>query len=250
MRLPLPILVLSILSACATAPTEEQGTTVPVQPVAETPVEWPGYYDGIFPRGKDRATTVQLWVRSDSTFIIRQRTGEADTLATGAIGTWRVVQVTGGPTSGLLSIQFGGDPPDHYQRTDKGLVFVDVIGGVEVEPDRVLERLADELQDEIPRMKVSGTFTYYADAMSFRPCGSRFSWPCAGGEQWTDEGEVLGSLNTAELERHYLRSVKQGGDPWLIEVECNLAMGPAMEGDGADEYLFIHRVLGPIEACP
>jgi hypothetical protein len=44
--------------------------------------------------------------------------------------------------------------------------------------------------------------------------------------------------------------VKQGGDPWLIEVECNLAMGPAMEGDGADEYLFIHRVLGPIEACP
>jgi hypothetical protein len=250
MRLPLPILVLSILSACSTAPTEEQGTTVPVQPVAETPVEWPGYYDGIFPRGKDRATTVQLWVRSDSTFIIRQRTGEADTLAAGAIGTWRVVQVSDGPASGLLSIQYGGDAPDHYQRTDKGLVFVDVIGGVEVERGRVLERLADELQDEIPRMKVSGTFTYYADAMSFRPCGSRFSWPCAGGEQWTDEGEVLGSLNTAELERHYLRSVKQGGDPWLIEVECNLAMGPAMEGDGADEYLFIHRVLDPIEACP
>ena len=250
MRLPLLLLVLSILSACSTAPTEEQGTTVPEQPVDETPVEWTGYYDGTCPSGKDNVTAVQLWVRSDSTFIIRQRTREADTLATGAIGTWRVVQVAGASATGLLSIQYGGDPPDHYQRTDSGLVFVDVIGGVDVVQEWVLERLADELQDEIPRMRVSGTFIYMADAMSFKPCGSRFSWPCAGGEQWTDEGEVLGSLNTAELQRHYLRSVRQGGDPWLIEVECNLAMGPAMEGDGADEYLFIHRVLGPIDACP
>jgi len=89
-----------------------------------------------------------------------------------------------------------------------------------------------------------------ADAMSFQPCGSTFNWPAAGGEQWTDEGGVLGSMNTVELERNYLKAVKQGGDPWLIEVECNLAMGPAMEGDGADEYIFIHRVIGPAEACP
>jgi len=60
----------------------------------------------------------------------------------------------------------------------------------------------------------------------------------------------MGSLNTRELERHYLRSAKQGGVPWTIEVECSLAMGPAMEGDGADEYIFIHRVLGEIQACP
>jgi hypothetical protein len=241
--------VIFLFAACSPSPTEEQSTTVPIGPQAETPVEWTGYYDGIFPRGKDRATTVQLWVRRDSTFIIRQRLVDADTLAEGAIGAWRIVQVAGGPASGLLSIQYGGDPPEHYQRTDKGLVFVDVIGGVEVAPDWTLERLADELQDEIPRMKVTGTFTYYADAMSFKPCGTDVNWPCAGGEEWTDEGEVLGSLNTAELERHYLRSVKQGGDPWTIEVECSMAMGPAMEGDGADEYIFIHRVLGTTQ-CP
>lgn len=249
MRLPLPILVLSILSACSTAPTEEQGTTVPVEPVTETPVEWTGYYDGIFPRGEDRSTAVQLWVRSDSTFIIRQRLVNADTLAAGAIGTWRIVHVSGGPASGLLSIQYDGDPPDHYQRTDKGLVFVDIIGGGEVEANWSLARLADELQDETPRMRLTGTFTYVADAMSFRPCGARSSWPCAGGEEWTDEGE-RGSLNSRELERHYLRSVTQGGDPWAIEVECTLAMGPAMEGDGADEYIFIHRVLGEMGGCP
>jgi hypothetical protein len=242
-----PFLLLSaipLFAACSTSPTEEPSTTVPIGPEAEAPVEWTGYYDGVLSVDKDKEVTVQLWIRSDSTFVIRERYSDTDTPAEGAIGNWRLVQIPGGPASGLLSIECFGDPPDHYQRTDKGLVFVDVIGGVEVVQDRALERLADELQDEIPRMKVTGTFTYVADAMSFKPCGTDVSWPCAGGEEWTYEGEVLGSLNTAELERYYLRSVKQGGDPWTIEVECSLAMGPAMEGDGADEYIFIHRVLG------
>jgi len=250
MRLSLSILVLFLLTACHTAPTDEQSATVPVGPDIAEPVEWTGYYEGVLSLGKNKKTAVQLWVRSDSTFVIRKKHNDTDTLAEGAIGSWRVVHVPGGPGSGLLSIQYLGDPPDHYQRTDKGLVFVDVIGGVEVVHDWSLERLADELQDEIPRMRLTGTFTYMADAMSFQPCGSTFNWPAAGGEQWTDEGEVLGSMNTIELERNYLKAVKQGGDPWLIEVECNLAMGPAMEGDGADEYIFIHRVIGPAEACP
>jgi len=53
-----------------------------------------------------------------------------------------------------------------------------------------------------------------------------------------------------ELERHYARSVKQGGEPWTISVECSMAMGPAMEGDGVDEYLFIHRVVSDTVTCP
>lgn len=249
MRHSLPILALSILSACTTAPPEGQETAVPAEPVAEAPVEWSGYYDGIFPRREDRSTAVQLWVRSDSTFIIRQRLVNADTLAAGAVGTWRIVHVSGGPASGLLSIQYDGDPPDHYQRTDKGLVFVDIIGGVEVEENWTLARLADEIQDEIPRMRLTGTFTYMADAMSFRPCGSAYTWPAAGGAAWNDEGDVIGSMGTQELLKNYLKAVKQGGDPWVIEVECNLSMGPSMEGDGADEYIFIHRVLGTAQ-CP
>jgi hypothetical protein len=56
-------------------------------------------------------------------------------------------------------------------------------------------------------------------------------------------------MNSADLQQHYLRSVSHGNDPWIIEVECNMAMGPAMEGDGADEYIFIHRVLGTTQ-CP
>jgi hypothetical protein len=243
------ILLAALFAACSPSPGDGQGATEPIPPVDAVPVEWTGYYDGVLPVAKDKEVAVQLWVRSDSTFVIRQRYSEAGTLAEGAVGIWRVVQVPGGPASGLLSIQYFGDPPDHYQRTDRGLVFVDVIGELEVAPDRVLERLADELQDEIPWMKVTGSFTYMADAMSFQPCGTHISWPCAGGEQWTDEGEVLGSMGTVELQNSYLNAVKQAGDPWVIEVECNMAMGPAMEGDGADEYIFIHRVLGA-GRCP
>ena len=101
-------------------------------------------------------------------------------------------------------------------------------------------------------MRLAGAFTYFADAMSFRPCGSERNWPSAGGREWTDEGEELGSMGTAELQERYLNAVAKGGDPWAIEVECSLAMGPAMEGDGADEYIFIHRVLRALDPgqCP
>ncbi|MEX1132082.1 MAG: copper resistance protein NlpE N-terminal domain-containing protein [Flavobacteriales bacterium] len=203
----------------------------------------PGYYEGTLPCADCEGIHTQLWLRSDSTFVRRTRYLGRDSSAFGTIGRWNIAK-------GLLRIEEPGDKADHFHYEAPGLRMVDAAGkpfGSAL--SYTLEKLADEINDEIPRMKVTGTFTYMADAMSFKPCGSTFSWPCAGGEQWTDEGEVLGSMNTVELERNYLKAVKQGGDPWIIEVECSLAMGPAMEGDGADEYIFIHRVLGTAQ-CP
>ncbi len=258
MRKSCLLLAAVLLSACGdgtSGNTEATGDTLPppdttAMPVA--PVDWPGYYDGTFPLGKGREVAVQVWVRSDSVFIIRQRTKPDDSLAHGAIGTWRVVQVEGGPAEGLLEMEHDGDPPDHYQRTAKGLVFVDVINGVDIADTWQLEKLADEIQDEVPRMVVKGTFIDMADAMSFRPCGSKYSWPCAGGLDagGEEEGEVLNSMSTVDLEKAYGKAVAKGGDPWTIEVEGSLGMGPAMEGDGVDEYLFIHRVRKGGVTCP
>ncbi len=233
------ILFLALLAACSNAPTEEQDTTVP-EPVVEVPMQWPGYYDGTLPCADCPGIFTQLWVRSDSTFILRQRYIDKDSMALGTIGEWDV-------RDGAMRLGTVTGEPQLWKYTGDRLVNMDTKSGAEG-----LEKLADEINDEIPRMRLTGTFTYMADAMSFRPCGSSFNWPAAGGEDWTVEGEVLGSMDNAELERRYLDSVKQGGDPWIIEVECSLAMGPAMEGDGADEYLFIHRVLGTLAsgACP
>ncbi len=242
MRIALPILLFSFLAACTTAPSEEQETTV-VTKQDIVPVEWTGYYEDTLPCADCEGILTQLWVRSDSTFVRRDRYLGRDSVPFGTIGKWSVA-------NGLLRVTSAGPEADLFTQAKPGIQQVDAQG----EPFNsahlyTLEKLADELQDEIPRMKVTGTFRYMADAMSFQPCGSTFNWPAAGGEQWTDEGDVLGSINSAELERSYLKAVMQGGDPWVIEVECNMAMGPAMEGDGADEYIFIHRVLGAAQ-CP
>jgi uncharacterized lipoprotein NlpE involved in copper resistance len=173
-------------------------------------------------------------------------------LAFGTIGTWHEVVPDVPGALPLLTIGKVGDKPDFHARTAGGLRMVDEMGrAFTSNAPYTLEKLADEINDEVPRMRLQGTFTYMADAMSFRPCGSRYNWPCAGGEeQGGGEGEVLNSMGTVDLQKAYLRAVKQGGHPWGIEVECSLGMGPAMEGDGADEYVFIHRVLKEGMTCP
>ncbi len=252
MKSLLPVLVAALLVGCGENDnTKSVPDTQPADTLSRASIEqpWTGYYEGTFQRSKDQKSLVQLWVRSDSTFVIRQRAGK-DEPAEGGIGKWSVVKVPGGIASGLLSFQYHGDPPDHYQHTDKGLVFVDVINGVEVSHEWFLNRMAVELDEPIGRMRVDGTFNFLDNSMSFTPCGTDFVWPCAGGQQWTDEGEKGGSLHTLELERHYLLNVKKRGDPWTISAEVTLAMGPAMEGDEKDEYIFIHRVLKHETSCP
>jgi copper homeostasis protein (lipoprotein) len=241
--LPLPIL----LVACSGGekPSSEATTTATDTTVKELALRpWPGYYEDTLACSDCEGLYTQLWVRSDSSYVRRDRYLGKDTISSGTIGTWKVAE-------GSLLLAHAGAGTAYFAQVEEGLRAVDAAGGpLDAAHPNTLEKLADELQDEIPSMKLTGTFTYMADAMSFTPCGSSRNWPCAGGEEWTDEGELLGSLNTRELERHYLGSVKQGGEPWTIEVECSMAMGPAMEGDGADEYIFIHRVLKSGASCP
>jgi copper homeostasis protein (lipoprotein) len=241
--LTLPILLVACSGNEERATEATATTTDPAAQVMDLR-PWPGYYEDTLACSDCQGLYTQLWVRSDSTFVRRDRYLGRDSIASGTIGTWNV-------EGGRLALASTGTGIDHFAQVEAGLQQVDA-AGMPLDPMRpnTLEKLADELQDEIPRMRINGTFTYMADAMSFTPCGASRSWPCAGGEEWTDEGEVMGSLNTRELERHYLSSVKQGGEPWTIEVECSLAMGPAMEGDGADEYIFIHRVLKSGASCP
>ncbi len=241
----LPLLILLVACTGGEKPSTEATTTATDTTVKVVPLRpWPGYYEDTLACADCEGLYTQLWVRSDSSYVRRDRYLGKDTISSGTIGSWRV-------EDGKLALVHRNTQLAYFIQVEKGLQAVDAAGGpLDPAHPNTLEKLADEIQDEIPRMKVTGTYTYMADAMSFTPCGATRSWPCAGGEEWTDEGEVLGSLNTRELERHYLRSVKQGGEPWTIEVECNMAMGPAMEGDGADEYIFIHRVLKSGASCP
>jgi uncharacterized lipoprotein NlpE involved in copper resistance len=238
------ILLTSLFAACSTSPSEEQGTAVPDSSADVGLVEWTGYYEGTLPCADCPGIPTQLWVRSDSTFIMGRRYIDRGQLAFGTVGAWLVAD-------GQLELYDRMHVIRRFAASNAGLEWLDEEGQpISSRVDHTLARPSGGASATyIPRMRLSGTFSYYADAMSFQPCGSTFSWPTAGGEQWTDEGKVLGSMNSADLQQLYLRSVSHGDDPWVIEVECTMAMGPAMEGDGSDEYIFIHRVLGTTQ-CP
>lgn len=246
---------MALLAACG-GPQRPEASTEPQVIVnvndADTPYVWTGYFTDTLPCADCPGIETTLWVRSDSTFVLQQFYLERDTLPHGHIGQWHVVAVPEGPKAGLLTIGADGDKPEFYRLTKEGLMLVDEMG----QPfpstlDHTLDKLADELGDAVPRMLISGTYTYMADAHTFQPCGTRFLWPCAGGSYVPEEeGTPVSDFDSADLERMYGEQVKQPGGPWVIEAVCTLGMGPAMEGDGADEYVYVERVVRTLERCP
>ena len=239
----------AMLFACGTDQAPGTTRSVPVADTAVTPyadIDWPGFYTGTLRTPNLPDIEFELWVRSDSTFVRRTQFVGRDSIPVGIIGQWHVV-------NGCMTIGATGDKPDFWRYTATGLLMVDEMGATSTEgPSVVLEKLADELGDAIPRMRLKGTFIYMADAQSFRPCGSSFSWPCVGGmDLGEEEGDPEVALTNVDLQKAYGKAVKKGGDPWTIEAVCTMSMGPAMKGDGADEYIFIEQVIGTASAgCP
>jgi copper homeostasis protein (lipoprotein) len=238
-----------LIAACSSPspkdPVPAADTTAMDMVTPEMPTTWAGYYTDTLPCADCAGILTDLWVRSDSTFILQERYLGRDTIPVGTIGQWHVVQ-------GLITIGYTGDKPYFYRYVKEGLLLVDEMGeAAETKLDYSLDKLADEIGDAIPRMRLKGVFTYMADAQSFRPCGAEFSWPCAGGlDMGEEEGEPLIDLTNVDLQRLYRRAVKTGGDPWVVEAICTMGMGPAMEGDGADEYIYIEQAPRSIERCP
>ena len=247
----IPLAIIGALFVSCGNPSPEAGTVTIADSSAVHPdtlsitAEWPGYYADTLPCADCPGIDTQLWIRSDSTFILQQKYIGRDSLPEGIIGQWHVV-------NGLMTVGYTGDKPEFYRYTKEGLLTVDEMGGADASKlDWSLDKLADETGDAIPRMRLKGTFTYVADAQSFQPCGSNFTWPCAGGMDMGDEaGAALVAFTNADLQKAYRKAVKKGGDPWVIEAVCTMGMGPAMEGDGADEYVYIEEVERTLERCP
>ena len=248
MKKVVPAIALVLLSACS-GPASDQpppatDTTATVRDTFPVPDTWIGYYTDTLPCADCPGIDTRLWVRNDSTFVLQQLYIDRDSIPQGSIGQWHVV-------NGLLTIGADGDKPDFYRWTKDGLTMVDEMGTLDTSAlDWSLDRLADEIGDAIPRMRLGGAFTFAGDAQSFRPCGSHFSWPCVGGmDMGEEEGEPLISFTNEDLLKLYRKAVKSG-EAWSIEAVCTMGMGPAMEGDGADEYIFIEQPPHTIASCP
>lgn len=242
-----PIILLSLLiTACSSGPSPKEETNTAIDTVAAAPIEWTGYYTGTLPCADCPGIETTLWVRSDSTFVLQQQGIDRDSVRTGTIGNWSVA-------NGVVELADRIHVIRRLASVQGGLEWLDEDGEPMPSGSKaVLEKLADAIGDAIPRMRVTGTFTYMADAQSFKPCGIDYAWPCAGGmDMGEEEGEPLIEFTNEDLQKAYAKAVKKGGDPWVVEVVCTMGMGPAAEGDGADEYIFIEQVIGTAgERCP
>lgn len=238
-----------LLAACtnppSTADVPSKDSTHAAVGAPIVPASWTGYYTDTIPCADCPGIDITLWVRGDSTFVMQQRYIGRDTIPWGTIGQWHTV-------NGLLTIGAEGDKPDFYRYTREGLLMVDEMGVADTSSlDWTLDKLADDIGDAIPRMRLRGAFTCMAGAQRMRPCGTRFSWPCVGGmDMGEEEGEPLIPFTNVDLLKTYRNAVKRDGEDWTIEAICTMGMGPAMEGDGADEYIFIEQAPRAIADCP
>jgi hypothetical protein len=236
---------MALLAACG-APKPDTGTTATTADTvaqASKDVNWPGYYTGTLPCMDCKGIGTQLWVRSDSTFVLQQHFLGRDSLRIGSFGQWHVVE-------GLLTVGSGPDKPEFWRPTEKGLLNVDEMGEAFAgEVNYTLDKLADEINDEVPAMRVWGVYRLSEGSQTFQPCGAKTPWPAGMGLGYAEEeGEAIEPA--PDLAADYKKAGNKPGTAWPIEVVGHLGMGPAAEGDGADEYFYVHKLIGPVDPCP
>jgi hypothetical protein len=114
----------------------------------------------------------------------------------------------------------------------------------------VLDKLAGEVNDDTPRMRVRGSLLVRDQSLRFQPCGTEREWPAAGGIPMSEEeGAPETAFDSGRLLAKYRDAVKGDGLPWPVEVTCIMALGPAMEGDELERYLYIVEPPVPVGGC-
>lgn len=231
----LPVTIVIILASCQGAPKEE-GTSVEVTTGEPAVVlQWVGLYADTLPCADCPGILNQLDLRKDSTYVLRDRYLDRDSIAYGTIGQWTV--------SGDMLTLNTADAPIRWKLEGEKLVRRYADGGpVETSLPNSIGRVANF--GSLP-MHLSGAYVYYADSHSFTPCGSKYVIPVAMDEPGT-KGAGL------ELQHAYTNRIKTAPEPLYVDVIATLRAGPAMEGDDVEEYLHIERLerVKERQECP
>lgn len=230
----LPVVFVMLASCQGNSPEEKAPEEVETGKPA-VPIQWVGLYADTLPCADCPGILTQLDLRADSTYVMRDRYLERDSIPFGTIGQWTVA-------GDMLTLKTA-DVPMRWKLEGDKLVRRDADGGpVETTLPNSIRRVANF--GSLP-MHLSGAYVYYADSHSFTPCGSKFVIPVAMDEAGTGGAGL-------ELERAYSNRIKTPPDPLFVEVTASLRTGPAMEGDGTEEYLYIERLerVKEMQKCP
>lgn len=228
------IIAITLLLAACQTPSEERLEDTAHQPAEETTYNWLGAYSDTLPCADCPGIIAELELRADSTYVLRERYLERDSVPYGTIGRWTV-------SGDRLSLHTT-DRITQWQRQQHGLIGLDTEGRViDSGLPYTLQRV-DGFYSTL--MHLTGGYVYYADSHSFTPCGSAFALPVA-----MDPPDEPGA--GLELERTYMKLVKEDRKPLYVKVQATLLQAPAMEGEGTEEYLHIERLEQVLElqAC-
>lgn len=195
-----------------------------------TPEELVGYYSGRFPGLDGKWYETTLAVRKDGTYFLLEMDPEQDSIPKGSIGEWQ--SVAGG-------LELDAMRNMRYMRwMVAGNGFkLDMRGA---DTAAILPKLAGELFEDTPRMRVLGNYRWQNDLQTFQPCGADKEWPAGMGVN-APEGEALEPA--PDLLTPYRAARRPPGQPLLVEVVGNFGWAPSMEGDADEEYFFVHRLV-------
>ena len=219
--------LLILLNACGGGSEQPDKATVPgvpsTAPVATDP--YIGYYSNMVVVDDIPGVEMELWLRADSSYVLRETHRGPEAFPAGTFGRWHVVD-------GLLATGSGTDKPEFWRVTENGLLNVGEDGQDFTDgTHNLLTRVPNVVMNEIPVMRVRGRYRYAANSHSFEPTGSGRDFPLAVAEL------------ALEMEQRFAERKNPQAAFLCGEMECMLTVGPAMEGNGTDEYLYAVRFV-------
>ncbi|MCB0770154.1 MAG: copper resistance protein NlpE N-terminal domain-containing protein [Flavobacteriales bacterium] len=204
----------------ANTTVEVDTNTVPVEPV--------GLFSGTLPCADCPGISTEIWLRADSTYVQHATYQDRDTMPFGSIGSWSLNGNT---------VLLKGTPGARYELTDKGL------RSRTHQEDPASARPPAELLKGVGTllnrsMRITGGYIYADETHTLQPCGMEQQFP-------------LGMQHAGLEMAMWYTEDNLGGTPMLVEIQAHLGMGPSMEGDEEDEYLFVENVLRRLNgSCP
>ncbi|PWC14961.1 copper homeostasis/adhesion lipoprotein NlpE [Brenneria roseae subsp. americana] len=200
-KMALGMLFLAGISVLIGCHTRSQMQEEPLKPMAQS-------YRGTLPCADCEGIDTSLFLEKDGTFILRehyQTTREgANTFA--EYGQWR-------RTADMLVLTNSHGEKRYFRPTNDGLEMLDQQGVVIQSSLPYQLKVSEQPLPDTP-MLMKGMYRYMADAATFADCAT---------------GKTFVVQNNIQLERRYLTTVTEAGNPVFTTFTAHFAIVPSME---------------------
>ena len=237
LRVPLILIVAAMGTACV-APTDDD-TVVPAPSTApEVPDENRATYVGEIPCASCPGIQVELFLNPDRSYqrfdtYLEAEAGEDRTV--GDMGRWALTA-----DERMLILRGGTEGAQRFERFGRDTLLMLNNLGQQIESDLpyFLTRSSNP-SDMQYSIRMSGMYRYMADAAVFTECRTGKLYPVP-----LEEDHI-------SLERAYLATRAEPGEPLFATFDGRIEIRPAIEGGGTRPFVVVERFerLSPKESC-